>query len=223
MYKVLIVEDDPMVAMINGKYINQNELFTVVGNAKNGEMALAFLQENEVDLVVLDVFMPRTNGLEVFRKIREKRIPTEVIMVTAANDTQTVEEALHLGAVDYLVKPFSPGRLNVALEKFVSQTKKLKNNNSLDQKEIDSIIDNAVSKIQQELPKGIQEQTCNLIISILETSDGWLTGDDIAQRASLSSVTVRRYLNYLTESGKLKSIVNYETGGRPCMLYRIIS
>ena len=49
----------------------------------------------------------------------------------------------------------------------------------------------------------------------------WLTGDIIAEKISLTSVTVRRYLNYLVETGILTAEMNYETGGRPCMLYKM--
>ena len=61
-----------------------------------------------------------------------------------------------------------------------------------------------------------------LIIDYLKENKGkWLTGDEIAEISGLTSVTVRRYMNYLSESGKVFSEMNYETGGRPCMKYRI--
>ena len=49
----------------------------------------------------------------------------------------------------------------------------------------------------------------------------WMTGDEIAERIGLTGVTVRKYLNYLTEKGILLSEIDYETGGRPCMRYRL--
>ena len=106
MYKVLIVEDDPMVAMINEQYVKKNKNFELVGKCSDGLSALEFLEHNEVDLIVLDVYMPHMDGFETLRRIRNKQIAVEVIMVTAANDRCSVEEALHLGIVDYLVKPF---------------------------------------------------------------------------------------------------------------------
>ena len=54
-----------------------------------------------------------------------------------------------------------------------------------------------------------------------ECKDSWLTGDDIAEKTGLTGVTVRRYMNYLSETGKVTAEMNYETGGRPCMLYKI--
>ncbi|MCR5344982.1 MAG: response regulator, partial [Lachnospiraceae bacterium] len=107
MYKVLIVEDDPMVAMINEQYIEKNELFRVVNKVNNGEEAIAYLKEISVDLIIMDVYMPRLSGIETLREIRRLDINTPVIMVTAANDGKTFEEAMTLGAIDYLVKPFA--------------------------------------------------------------------------------------------------------------------
>ena len=63
-YKVLIVEDDPMVSMINEQYVNRNKAFHVVGKCKNGKRALEFLENSDVDLIVLDVYMPLMDGFE---------------------------------------------------------------------------------------------------------------------------------------------------------------
>lgn len=222
MYKVLIVEDDPMVAMINEQYIGRNKKFCLVGKCKDGKSALEFLDKNEVDLIILDVFMPYVDGFETLRQIRKKQISVDVIMVTAANDRESLEEALHLGIVDYLVKPFTFERFSMALDKFIAQTNALKDIETLNQKSIDFIIDNTRKKSDDIHPKGIQEKTLQLIIEHLkDNSEIWLTGDEIAKKVGLTGVTVRRYMNYLAESGRVIGEMNYETGGRPCMVYRI--
>ena len=164
MYKVLIVEDDPMVAMINEQYIKRNKNFTVVGKCKDGRSAISFLEANEVDLMLLDVYMPLMNGFEALRAIRNKNISVDVIMVTAANDRDSLEEALHLGIVDYLVKPFTVDRFGVALDKFIAQHNALKGMNTLDQSNIDYIIDNSHRKSEELYPKGIQEKTLYTIM-----------------------------------------------------------
>ena len=91
MYEVLIVEDDPMVAMINKQYVNQNTHFHISAVCRDGAAALEYLQKNTIHLMILDVFMPRTDGIALLRKIRELNIPVSVIMVTAANDSATIE------------------------------------------------------------------------------------------------------------------------------------
>ena len=223
MYRVLIVEDDPMVAMINEQYIARNKNFQVTGKCRDGSSALAFLESNPVDLLVLDVYMPHMDGFEVLRRIRSQKMTVDAIMVTAANDRESLEEALHLGIVDYLVKPFTFDRFQMALDKFMVQNNALKDVETLNQNSIDFIIANARKKNEDSYPKGIQEKTLRLILEHLkERPEDWHTGDAIAEKTGLTSVTVRRYLSYLAESGKVAGEMNYETGGRPCMRYKIL-
>ena len=222
MYKVLIVEDDPMVAMINEQYIKRNKNFEIVGKCSDGLSALAFLENNNVDLLILDVFMPKMDGFETLRQIRNKQITVDAIMVTAANERESLEEALHLGIVDYLVKPFTFDRFQMALEKYIAQNNALKYIETLNQKSIDHIIDNARKKSEDLYPKGIQEKTIELIMEYLKANkNSWFTSDEIAEKIKLTGVTVRRYMNYLAESGKVVGEMNYETGGRPCMRYKV--
>ena len=222
MYKVLIVEDDPMVEMINEQYIKRNKKFEIVAKCNDGSSALNFLEKNEVDLLILDVYMPKMSGFDMLRRIRNKQIMVDAIMVTAANDRESLEEALHLGVVDYLVKPFTFDRFQIALEKYIVQNNALKDIDTFNQTSIDHIIESSRKKTEGLFPKGIQEKTLQLIIDFLKDNRGvWFTGDEIAKTIGLTGVTVRRYMNYLAESGRVTSEMDYETGGRPCMRYQI--
>lgn len=221
-YKVLIVEDDPMVSMINEQYVNRNKAFCVVEKCKDGKSALEFLEKNDVDLIVLDVFMPLMDGFETLRQIRKNKKSVDIIMVTAANDRASLEEALHLGVVDYLVKPFTYDRFRIALDKYISHLEAFKNMDTLNQKNIDYIFGNSEKKSDELYPKGIQEKTLQTILDEMKKSPSkWLTGDEVAERIGLTGVTVRRYLNHLAEKGILLSEIDYETGGRPCMRYKL--
>lgn len=220
-YNVLIVEDDPMVAMINEQYVRKNKNFNVSGSCRNGQEAIEFLEDHKIDLVILDVFMPFMDGVETLKQIREHKFNTEVIMVTAANDTATLENTMHLGVIDYLIKPFAYERFQIALEKFAAQVSALKETAMLDQTSVDNIISNTKRFSQKEYPKGIQEKTLNLILSYLECKKGWTNGDCIAEDVGLSSVTIRHYMNYLVQDGQVSESINYETGGRPSMLYTL--
>ena len=220
MYNVLIVEDDPMVAMINEQYVNRHKDFKVVGKCKDGEPALSYIQENPVDLIILDVFMPRMNGFETLRELRKEHKSVDVIMVTAANDRESLEEALHLGIVDYLVKPFTFDRFKIALDKFISQKKLLQDFDTLNQSNIDFIIDKTKKTSQEVFPKGIQDKTLQAILSCLKNNRSKeITSDFISEQTGLTAVTVRRYMSYLEENGTVIGELNYETGGRPCMYY----
>ncbi len=221
-YKVLIVEDDPMVAMINEQYVTRTKGFTVAGSCRNGQDAIEFLEKNEVNLVIMDVFMPYMDGIETLKQIRGRKFDVEVIMVTAANDTPTLEQAMHLGVLDFLIKPFAFERFQVALEKFASKESFLKGTSVLNQNFIDNIIATPapVKKDGKGYPKGIQEKTLKNIIEYFESASGWQSGDFIAEKLGISIVTVRHYLGYLVQTGQIEETINYETGGRPSMLYK---
>ena len=227
MYKVLIVEDDPMVAMINEQYVCRNKSFCVQKTCRNGQEALDYLEaaqgDDKIDLVIMDVFMPLLNGVETLKKIREKKLDCEVIMVTAANDPATLEETLHLGVIDFLIKPFAYERFQVALEKFIANAEAFRGANlTIDQNYVDSLISSGSPLRSQptELPKGIQKKTLDLITDYLKDKKGWVSGDQISEDVGLSCVTVRHYMSYLMEIKEASGEINYETGGRPSMLYR---
>lgn len=221
MYKVLIVEDDPMVAMINEQYVTRHKDFEVVGKCADGNTALEFLERQSVDLIVLDVFMPYIDGFEFLRRIRERQIPAEVIMVTAADERDSLREALHLGVVDYLVKPFTFERFRLALDKFIAQSNAFAGPERVNQTNIDFLIDKSRNHIDGIYPKGIQSGTLQLILKFLTANaDVWHTGDEIAEHTGLTAVTVRRYMSYLAEKGQVRAEMNYGTGGRPSVRYK---
>lgn len=222
MYEVLIVEDDPMVAMINKQYVSQNPHFHVADVCKDGVSALEYLKNHTIHLAILDVYMPRSNGLTLLQQMRANHISTSVIMVTAANDTTTVEQALQLGIVDYLVKPFMADRFEQALEKFLFIQQSVHGVSTFSQEHIDHLMGSSSEKGADVLPKGIQMQTLDVILDFLKSQEGKeLTAEEIADQIGLSRVTIRRYMNYLLERGDITEQMNYETGGRPCMLYRL--
>ena len=227
MYKVLIVEDDPMVAMINEQYVCKNKNFSVAKTCRNGQEALDYLTSpdgSDIDLVIMDVFMPYLNGIESLKKIRENKLHCEVIMVTAANDPATLEDTMHLGVIDFLIKPFAYERFQVALEKFIANKEAFRGaEGTIDQSYVDSLISASgpLHVAEKELPKGIQEKTLTMLTDYLKNKGGWVTGDQISQEVGLSCVTVRHYMGYLMEIKKVKGEINYETGGRPSMLYRM--
>lgn len=222
MYEVMIVEDDPMVAMINKQYVNQNPHFHVCQMCRDGSAALAYLRENTVHLTILDLYMPTIDGLTLLHKIREEEIKTSVIMVTAANDGESIEKALELGIVDYLVKPFANTRFEQALETFLRRQDAFHDLQAFSQEHIDALMKKSPSVASTDvLPKGIQEKTLQSICRFLSNQGGAeLTGEEIADVVGLSRVTVRRYMNFLLDKGTILGRMNYETGGRPSMLYK---
>jgi two-component system response regulator ResD len=103
--RVLVVDDEPMVRDVLARFLAKEGF--AVDTAEDGEAALAALDRLSPDLVVLDLMLPRIDGLEVFRRIRD-RGPAAVIMLTAKGEETDRVVGLELGADDYVTKPFSP-------------------------------------------------------------------------------------------------------------------
>lgn len=225
MIRTVIVEDDLMVAEINNQFVSKSPGIQVTATFHNGSDALKFLMEAPVDLVLLDLYMPGYSGLELLRELRRQKNDVDVIMITAANDADHIKEALHLGIVDYLIKPFKYERFSEAVNKYVLKHKVMNSGLSFTQEDIDKLLKNqSVSEKSKELElqKGLQKKTLDLILACLKEHKGaYLSSETIASYANLSQVTARRYLNYLVDSDAIKSRIDYSTGGRPCMEYML--
>jgi DNA-binding response OmpR family regulator len=106
--KILLADDDADMVDVTA-YALRREGFNIIV-ATDGAQALRRWESDQPDLVLLDVGMPRINGLEVCRKIRQES-DTPVIMLTAAGDEEHVVQGFKHGADDYITKPFSPKQL----------------------------------------------------------------------------------------------------------------
>ena len=82
MINILIVEDDPMVSDLNKRYINSVEGFKVIGQARDGEAAMKFCRVHDVDLIILDIYMPKMDGLMFLQDLRKRKMDIDVILVT---------------------------------------------------------------------------------------------------------------------------------------------
>lgn len=221
----IIVEDDPMVAQINREYLLRFGDFQVDRIFANGADALEYLRAHPVDLVILDQYMPMLNGNELLREMYTENIHTAVIMITSATEIGIVEEALRYGVVDYLIKPFSFSRFQEAIRRFQSMKALLKSSSVVNQEVVDQLLGNAVAdppSVKTTLGKGLSQQTLSHIQDYLrEHLEDKHTSKSISEAVGLSGVTVRRYLNYLIETGQVLSSIDYETGGRPRVLYHL--
>jgi response regulator of citrate/malate metabolism len=225
MIKVLVVEDDPMVAYLNQRYIDSVGGFTVVKNVGDGETALEILRQESIDLVILDIYMPKINGLELLEEIRKRFLQVDVILVTAAKELEVIDKALKLGAVDYLIKPFKFERLKDALEKYRNRYKFFNEEGSVSQEDIDRLTKGRTSDVMRKksLPKGLHAKTLERIRKKLqENNETFLNVDEIAEKAGISRVTARRYLEYLESIGAIEFEVEYGNVGRPSYVYRLI-
>ena len=107
--KLLLVEDSLQLNKALSTILKRNTF--VVDSAYDGEEALLFIEQYTYDVIILDVMMPKLNGFEVLKVIREKGIDTPVIMLTAKSTVEDKITGLDLGADDYLAKPFNTEEL----------------------------------------------------------------------------------------------------------------
>ncbi|MDF2592229.1 MAG: hypothetical protein K0S75_1695 [Clostridia bacterium] len=121
MINVLIVDDDPMVAELNKRYVENVPNFKVVAVLYNGEDALKLLKSKKIELLILDIYMPKLDGISLLEEMRKNLLKTDVILVTAATEVNEIDKALKLGAVDYLIKPFDGDRIRKSLNNYLKR------------------------------------------------------------------------------------------------------
>ena len=102
--KILLAEDEVDLNNVVTKYLKKNGYS--VDSVLDGEEALDYLEYGEYDLVILDIMMPKVNGFEVIKKLRDKGNHTSILMLTARDSADDKVKGLDLGADDYIVKPF---------------------------------------------------------------------------------------------------------------------
>ena len=150
MYKVLIADDNKQIVSILSEYCKKNN-FTV-STVFYGETALKEIEENEFDIILLDVMMPKKDGFDVCREVRTfSNVP--IIMITARGEDYEKIMGLEIGADDYIVKPFSPGeiiaRINAILRRITPKNDESAKIFTFDNLEID--LNNFTVKINDEI------------------------------------------------------------------------
>lgn len=120
--KVVVAEDEGLIRMDVVSSLEEAGL-VVVGQASDGEEAIALATEHDPDLVVMDVKMPRLDGISAAEKIAELKIP--VVLLTAFSDTELVARAAEAGAMAYVTKPFKPSDLLPAIQIALSRHEEL--------------------------------------------------------------------------------------------------
>ena len=118
---VLLVEDNRAIAESVGAYLEDRGF--EVDYASDGQSALRLTEENTYDAIVLDVQLPRLNGIEVCRHLRQTRVQTPVLMLTARDTLEDKVTGLDAGADDYLVKPFASQELDARLRNIIRRAR----------------------------------------------------------------------------------------------------
>ena len=227
MTSVLIIEDDPMVSFIHQKYLEKLTGFQPIYLAETVKKGLELTKEKQPKLVLLDLHLKDGNGLTYLTTIRKERIDVEVILITAANERDNVKQSMHLGVLDYLIKPFSFERFEKSIQLYLEkQTQLDKTVSDLSQETIDSLFKQTKSQDSlevEELPleKGLTQSTLHLLMEKINQLPPQFTVQELSEISQLSHVSVRKYLLFLEKTGILSSESVYLKVGRPYQLYQI--
>lgn len=190
--RVVIAEDEALIRLDLAEMLEE-EGYDVVGQAGDGERAVALAEELRPDLVVLDVKMPRLDGISAAERIAGQRI-APVVILTAFSQRELVERARDAGAMAYLVKPFTKGDLVPAVEMAVSRFAELQMLEAevadlSERLETRKAVDRAKGVLQQRLElsepdafRWIQKTAMDLRLSMRQVADGVIThGPEIAE------------------------------------------
>ncbi|MES1041395.1 response regulator [Peribacillus simplex] len=224
---VVIVEDDENAVNIYKQFTNQLDQFTVIATASTGKQALNILHAAQPDLILLDIFLPDMNGIDLLREIRREYRGIDVILITAANDTVTVSEAIRGGAFGYLIKPIIIDKLLATLNQYDLTRQQLHNNNLVNQDKVDTLFRTISNPNKADdgqinpLPKGIDKHTLKMVRSKIQNVNGSLNADELGQLVGISYSTMRRYLEYLVSCNEMEVEVLYGNVGRPERKYKI--
>lgn len=218
--RTLVVEDEVMLAEAHRAYVERVAGFEVAGVAHSGADALRILGDTEVDLVLLDFYLPDMGGLEVCRAIRAAGHHADVIAVTSARDTETVRAAVSQGVVQYLLKPFAFATLRDKLERYADYRRQLAQpGDAGDQVEVDRMLAVLRGSSEPALPKGMSSTTLNGVVERLRQATAPVSATEVAEALGVSRVTARRYLEHLVGQGLAGRTARYGHAGRPESLY----
>lgn len=218
--RVLIIEDDVRISKVHAKFLFEVENFELVGVANSIKDGKEMVEILSPDLILLDLFFPEGNGMELLYELRQEHSTVDVILITAARDIENLNNALKGGVFDYIIKPVFMDRFRGSLQKYENYFKKRNKVKTVDQDFVDDIFhDKALSICKEEkrnLPKGIDPITLKDVLRAFEkTPSGGMSAADIGDLAGLARTTARKYCEYLLAIGELQIKLEYGTIGRP--------
>lgn len=228
--RVLVVEDEPVTAEAHAAYVARVPGFEVAGVAGTGSEAVRVLREARrpggqvegVDLILLDVNLPDTTGIDLCRSLRAAGIEIDVIAVTAVRDAAVVRSAVSLGIVQYLIKPFAFAAFAEKLGAYREYRSRVGAAVVTDQQEVDASFAALRASSGGDLPKGLTRETLDRVRSAVRAAPAGsgVSATELAALLDLSRVTARRYLEHLADTGAVERANRYGTPGRPEVEYR---
>jgi response regulator of citrate/malate metabolism len=217
--RVLIVEDQPVAAEAHAAYVARIPGFEVAGTARTGSEALRLLSRTEIDLTLLDIYLPDMHGLDVVRSMRAAGHGADVIAVTVARDVSVIRAAVSYGILFYLIKPFTFRTFQDKFERYRDYRDRMAGAPLLTQQFVDDMLA-ALRPGSPQLPKGMGRESLESIVATLGKAEAGLSATEVAGMVGTSRVTARRYLEYLADTGLALRHARYGVAGRPEIEYQ---
>ncbi|WP_355659894.1 response regulator [Halomonas salifodinae] len=228
-YGILIIEDDFRIAEIHRAFVERSPGFRVMGVAKSAAEARTLLAEvgDAIQLVLLDAYIPDVRGLELLWELRRDHGHLDIVMITAAKEVETIQEALRGGVFDYLIKPSEESRMAQMLARFRDERSALAGKAEMSQEELDRVMGRGRAASEaaggsRGLPKGIDRLTLAKVVEGLEALGEPATAMQAARQIGASRSTARRYLEFLVSVGVAAAELGYGDVGRPERRYRLV-
>jgi response regulator of citrate/malate metabolism len=219
MISTLIVEDDYHVASIHAAYVRRVPGFAIAGHASTVTSAKAEIARLGPELVLLDLYLPDGQGLELLRDTLDDGDRPDFLVITAARDMASVRAAMQLGSVHYLVKPFRFAQLEQRLIAYRNLHTRRSRVSEAEQHEVDALY--GLLRGPAPLPQGQSGLTLAQIREQLTEAGEDLSAAELAGRIGISRSTAQRYLAELARQGTVELRLHYGAAGRPEHRYRI--
>lgn len=215
MINILIAEDDFRVASIHEQFLQKINEVNVVDKAHNAKETLEKLEEDKnIDLVLLDIYLPDQLGTELLPILRKEFPQVDVIIITAATEKQPLEESIRNGVFHYLIKPVTFEKVQKTIKNYLERKRLLNSADEVNQYIVDKYFgEKIISK--PNYPKGIDPLSLEKVKTILSQIDGGITAEEMGEQMGASRTTARRYLEYLVSINEVVAELEYGIVGRP--------
>lgn len=183
---VVIIDDHAIVRQGIKQLLELDESIKVVGEAGDGVIGLETIKQVEPDIILLDINMPNMNGLEVLRKLKEKRIHSKVLILTIHNEVEYLLKAVDIGADGYVLKDSELSILKKAIftvndgERYI-------------QPSLTPLLKEGVSELKEE--KGAAQELTKRELEVLRLIAKGLYNKEIAEQLLISEKTVKNHVS----------------------------
>ena len=177
MFNILVVEDDKNLRKLITTYLQRNKYNTY--EATNGEEALNVLDQSYIDLIVSDIMMPKMDGYELIKSLREAKYDVPILIITAKSEIEDKKEGFLLGADDYMVKPIDIEEMLLRIQVLLRRSK------SASEKKIqigDLLLNyNQLSVIKKDKVYNLAQKEFYLLYKLLSTPNKIFTRQELIE------------------------------------------